>query len=460
MGLFVSASLPWACGTNVARATANGPVLPSRPSALDPELAELVERHASRVRERPADARRHGTLGLVYEANDLWPEARASFERARALAPEEPAWHLHAAIAQHKLGDSPAALASLREGLRRHPDFAPLAGRLGDLCLVRGDLEEARSAYETAAQLAPRAPEPLVGLGEIALVDGDAPRAIERLERAVALDPDYRSARYVLGLAYRAAGRQAAAARELTLGSGGRKRSMRDPASRELARLSAGLERALSQSQRLLKQGRAAAAAQLLEPAVARHPENARLRLNLGLAWFELGRREEGLAALEECQRLEPDFPMVPFNLAACCLELGRPAESIAHARRAIVLSPEFAPAHSVLGRALHELGQNEQALEALLQAERRDPKNPVVQGDLGEVCLGLGRPAQARRHFARACELAPQDWSPRVGLARAALQEGALAEARQALDEARRLAPEEAKIAALAQELEQARKP
>ncbi len=459
-GLLVAAAVQAACEGRATRTADEGPVLPGRPEVLDPELLQLVERHAARVRERPQDARRHGKLGLVYEANDLWPEARASFERARALATDEPAWHLHAAIVQHKLGDAQAALASLREGVRLHPGFAPLAGRLGDLCLQGGDFEGGRSAYEAAARLAPQAPEPLVGLGEIALADGEPELAIEYLERAIALDPDYRCARYVLGLAYRAAGRQEEAQRELALGASGRKRALRDPASKELGRLSSGVERVLAQSQRLLKQGRAGAAAKLLEPVAARHPDDARLRLNLGLSWFQMGRQEEGIAELEECQRLEPGFHMVPFNLAACLLSLGRPAEALGPAERAIELSPEFPPSHFVLGRALFELGRDEQALLVLDQAQRRDPKNPGVQGTLGELCLRLGRREDARAHFARACDLAPQDWTPRGGLVRVALEQGAFAQAEQALAEARRLAPEDAGVAALALELERARKP
>ncbi|RMH21726.1 MAG: hypothetical protein D6696_05140, partial [Acidobacteria bacterium] len=69
-----------------------GPVLPADAASLDPEVAALVERQAAAVREEPASAAGHGTLGLIYEANDLWQLARESYARALALDPGDRRW--------------------------------------------------------------------------------------------------------------------------------------------------------------------------------------------------------------------------------------------------------------------------------------------------------------------------------------------------------------------------------
>ena len=67
--------------------------------------------------------------------------------------------------------------------------------------------------------------------------------------------------------------------RELSLGSGGRKRGMADRGSAQLVELSAGDGRGLGTSRALLQKGRYREATQLLEPLVERFPENARLRV-------------------------------------------------------------------------------------------------------------------------------------------------------------------------------------
>src|SRR5688572_33266316 len=93
-------SLAWvalaACGgAPGSEEAANAPVVPLTPGwnetgALAAEQIALIEKHVARVRADPADAVRHGTLGLVYQANRMWPEAERGVVLGRARAPVGP----------------------------------------------------------------------------------------------------------------------------------------------------------------------------------------------------------------------------------------------------------------------------------------------------------------------------------------------------------------------------------
>jgi Flp pilus assembly protein TadD len=60
----------------------------------------------------------------------------------------------------------------------------------------------------------------MVNAGNLLLEAGDLAGAIERLETAVKLDPDYPEAHHNLGVAYKRAGRRSDAVRELRRATG------------------------------------------------------------------------------------------------------------------------------------------------------------------------------------------------------------------------------------------------
>ncbi len=68
------------------------------PDSLDPQIRRYVLDHVKWVQEAPNEAHRQATLGLVYVANGLLPQALESFQNAVRLSPYEPHAHLHVAI--------------------------------------------------------------------------------------------------------------------------------------------------------------------------------------------------------------------------------------------------------------------------------------------------------------------------------------------------------------------------
>jgi tetratricopeptide (TPR) repeat protein len=459
---FLAAALlvaPW-CANCTGDSGPKGPepTLPARPELLPPELLALIEKYIGEVRTAPADGARHGALGLLYEANELWPEARSSFETARTLQPGDPLWHLHAGIAQAQGGDVPAAIESLRQGAAQHPGFAPLHARLGDLYLLGGQTAEARAAYEAARQLAPQAPEPLLGLAEVALAENAAEQAIDPLERALALDPHYRAAHHLLGLAYGQIGLSAESTRELLAGQGGLKRSMRDAGTLQLPILSFGRTRVRVESGKLLTARRAQEAAEMIEPLVAIYPDDAMLRVNLALAWKELGRTDEALGALAEAEELDPTLALAPLNRAAVLLEQGRAQEAADAAARALAIDARFTVALLVRAQALLKLGQLDEARAAAEQALALDARLAPAHEVLGAVAEAHGMADEARASFLRSAELAASDPRPWPAIFRFALRTSDFELAERALETLRKLDPGYPQLDALSSELEAAR--
>ncbi len=135
-------------------------VLPADPGRLEPDVAALVDDVAAEALADPGRAAAHARLGMVYEANNLWPEARDCYRRAVELEPPGNAvWRHHAAVATREAGDPALALDLLRALAKDAPDMAPLRQRLGEALLETGDLGGARREFERLISLRPQAPE-------------------------------------------------------------------------------------------------------------------------------------------------------------------------------------------------------------------------------------------------------------------------------------------------------------
>ena len=198
-------------------------------AGVDEEVVSLVREHVARARQEPGDAERHATLAMVYEANELWDEARRSWDNALAQNPDRPLWRYHASICTRQAGDSEGALGSCGRSSRRTPPSPPRATAWGTCCSRPARPTAAGEQFQAAIDLAPQQPNAYVGLAEVLLREERYDEARELSERAIAMAPDYRRAHYNLGLAYRGLGRKAEAQDELNKGLNAKKDYMRDP---------------------------------------------------------------------------------------------------------------------------------------------------------------------------------------------------------------------------------------
>jgi len=148
---------------------------------------------------------------------------------------------------------------------------------------------------------------------------------------------------------------------------------------------------------------------------------------NLGVAFKELGRLDEAVAAYDRAIVLGGGAT-TQSNLGVALAELGRiePARD-AHAK-ALALQPDSAAVQSNLG-AFHVLVRDlEQAEAALRQAIRLDPAAVDAHVKLGAVLFESGRPAEAAACLRHAVTLAPRHAEAHSFLGMALLAQGDLA--------------------------------
>ncbi len=194
----------------------------------------------------------------------------------------------------------------------------------------------------------------------------------------------------------------------------------------------------------------------LYRDTVAKRPDNAFARYNLGKVLAEFGAPGEAIAHYEAALRLEPGWPHVHNNLGSALLELGRSAEAAAYFQSAVRIKPDYALAQGNLGLALIQLGQKEGAREALQAAVRFRPDYIEARYNLGAVLLDTGKAKEAAEEFERIVARGAGNAEVHYNLGTAYLVLGRAKEAVREFETALRLKPE---FALARERLEEARR-
>jgi tetratricopeptide (TPR) repeat protein len=254
------------------------------------------------------------------------PEAaQAALTQALRAYPRYTAVYLERAALQRQTGDLEGALATLREAVARVPESASLhAALIGEL-VRRGEEAEALTVLE--ARLAADAdPDPSIYALATELAPSQRARALAILregrerhpqDAALALAEaevlraggDFEAAEGVLREALAAAPNHPELANQLAItqaqaGNTDAARATLEAAVTQHPQARAVLERNLAQL--LLEAGQNEAAVEVLEPLLARTPEDAELYTLYGLALGGMGRFDQALNALDEALRLAP----------------------------------------------------------------------------------------------------------------------------------------------------------
>ena len=247
------------------------------------------------------------------------------------------------------------AEALLLEAREAQPESAEVLRLLGGVFFVKGSLLQAAVALKKAEALAPldeRSRFTLamayVALGrrdwarpELETLAGSHPRtalypywlarldydqtkyeaAIEKLQRAIGLDPGFAKAFDNLGLCYEALGR---------------------------------VDEAIRAWQEAIRLNREA------------QPPSPWPALNLGLLLARLGQLEEAEARFRESLATDPEFPQAHYQLGLVLEKTGRPEQALPELEAAARLEPGYPEPHYALARVYRRAGDREKASRAL----------------------------------------------------------------------------------------------
>jgi tetratricopeptide (TPR) repeat protein len=165
--------------------------------AAQGKLDEAIADYTEAIRLRPGETLAHNNLGNVLVKKGELAKAAAEYAEALRLNADDALTHTNLGDLLARQGKIDEAVAQYREALRIDPRFAPAHKNVA-LALARlTRFKESIAELEEALRLAPDA-ETHFYLAEALSLYGNTPEAVQHLEAALALDPNFQPARAAL----------------------------------------------------------------------------------------------------------------------------------------------------------------------------------------------------------------------------------------------------------------------
>ncbi|HUH95674.1 MAG TPA: tetratricopeptide repeat protein [Casimicrobiaceae bacterium] len=259
----------------------------------------------------------------------------------------------------------------------------------------KGQLAQARAWYKDILRVHPKHAGVLQLLGIVEGQTGHFERAIELIDRAIAVDPDNAEYHSNRGVALKELGRLEAAVASydtaLTL----------DP-----ERIGDHFNRAVA----LQGLGQLEAAVESYDKTIELKHDFAEAYANRGVALEELGQLDLALASYDKAIELNPGYPEFHSSRGIALRKLGHLEAAIASFDVAIVLKPRYPEAHSNRGNALQALKRLDEAVASYDRAIALKPDYAEAYSNRGVALQELGRLEAAIASYDRAIELRPDD--------------------------------------------------
>jgi len=395
-------------------ASATGQSLPPLPKLpLDTyasDIREPIAKAYEGAQREPRDPARNGTLGMLLYANEQYEAAEACFERAQALDAGDARWPYYLGKTLSNLSRHDRAVASLREALRRLPDYLPAGLLLAKSLLDVGRADESRALYEALVGKHPDAAEAHYGLGRIEAGRGEHASAAAHLRKACELFPGFGAAHFALARAYRDLGEPEKAQEELVLYQKDKQGwpAVPDPFMNALVALKTGADARLQKGIQLAEAGQLQAAADEHEAAILADPKLLPAHVNLIRLYGSLGRPEKAEEHYRAALALDPNLAEIHYNYGVLLTGQGKTAEAAGVFRRALELKPAYAEAQNNYAYLLMTSGKLEEAAQHYRAAIESKPDFRAAHFNLGRILVQQGRVVDAIEHFRQT--LTPED--------------------------------------------------
>lgn len=329
--------------------------------------------------------------------------AREALAKAEAAQVDHPMLLLRMADRYAALGDTGRfehILLELQERFSRDPNTA---SRLAEFYLRSGQPAKAREQLQKLKLASPTNPMPPYYLALLAMEEEKLDEAVEMLELALLLKPDFEPP-YADLAAVRISREEPALALE-TLA----KARQHFPPSFRREYLEAVAHTGLRQFDEALRQFEAAErVAAETQPELVDH----RFHFQVGALLERAGRYEDSVRRMEKCLALKPDFDEALNHLGYMWAERGENLER-AHAmiEQAVKADPENAAYLDSLGWVLFKLGRPAEALPWLEKAAQRlGEPDATILDHLGDVLAALGQMQEAREAWQQSLAVEASD--------------------------------------------------
>jgi tetratricopeptide (TPR) repeat protein len=409
---------------------------------LDADVKNAILKARDQALAQPKSAPASGSLGMVLEAHTLYQPAVAAYQRAVRLDPKDFAWRYYLALCLEKTGQLDEALASVNEGLRIRPDYAPAVLKRAELLLKLGRFPESAAALKPFIAKNPGSPLALYLLGRVMFAQQNFAAADDLYRRATEAWPAFGSAWFGRGETSKRLGRDAETEKDYQLAEthkdqyppGG------DELYLEMTKLATGIENRLAEAKRLMNKRDFDRASGIYKEVLKQYPDNLDCLVNLlyiaqypnqatpeevedlyqraraasprlpevymyhGTALAAQGKYDAAVAELDTAIQLKPNNAETHAWLADVRERQHRPADAIEQYRIAIAQQPDFRIARLELAKNLLYAGRSSEAIPVLLPAlQVEDQNTPIAMMFLVQAYVNTGDRATARKYLEQA---------------------------------------------------------
>jgi predicted TPR repeat methyltransferase len=151
-------------------------------------------------------------------------------------------------------------------------------------------------------------------------------------------------------------------------------------------------------------------AVECFQQATALDTSNSLYPYNLALAYKELNRREESLAAYREAIARRPDFLEARNNLANALVQERNSEAAILAFRELVEMFPDHADGHYNLANLLQDTGKFEESITLYRRTLELDPEHSAAWENLGRAYTDEGLAEEAQQVWHAWLERAPDN--------------------------------------------------
>ena len=180
-----------------------------------------------------------------------------------------------------------------------------------------------------------------------------------------------------------------------------------------------------------------------LEEQIRQHPNNPKLYVELGLAYWDHNDYAHALEAFQRAVKCGPSSADAHNWLGVAILEKGDFAGAVSEFRKAISLNPKYSRAYTNLGSALAKDGDLAGAIHSFHQALALEPENPATHMNLAVALRDSGDAKGALTHLRFVARREPNNANVQYMLGQTLQQSGDLGAAVEAFENALRADPE-----------------
>lgn len=382
----------------------------------------------------PDDSVAYQALGNFYEETGAWEKAIAEFQSVLAAKKDDIALKqrlIDILIDHQRLNEA----ESLNQQVLKNNDKNPLAHfAQGRILIAKEQKQDAATALQKAAVLAPNSPQIHYLLGTVNASLGNPEQAKTSFGRALELQPGLTEASVALANLAAAGGDREAALRltakaleldpkslpaqvaraQALLSKGDIRQSeailadvlSREPASISALTLLASISVRQKKSQEFLKR---------VAPLVQQQPKSAGLRYLLALAYHVTGDGQKAEAEAKEVLKLDQKTPRIHLLLASIYLAANNLELLKSELRAAIDSDPREVSNYLLLADRYEKERNWDGAKQLYEKARQLDPNSPVLANQLaylyldhgGDMNVALGLAQQAKQKLPDSPEVA-----------------------------------------------------